>query len=102
MKNREDLGELLEDISEFDYVYFQPPSKMNYPCILYERENFNSSYADNIAYKNKEKYTVTIIGKDPDNDELIEKMLLNIKYCSFDRRYKSSENLYHDVLIIYW
>lgn len=101
MKTRFELDELLRDLTEFDNIYYQPPSHMNYPCILYQKDDYDASYADDIRYKNKTKYQITLIGKNPDNEEVCQK-LLSIMYCSFDRRYKTSENLYHDVFILYW
>lgn len=82
-------------------VYYQPPSDISFPCLIYEKSDIESIYADNIKYRNMTKYTITVIGTEPDNDHIIN-ALLSLPYTSFDRRYKTNENLYHDVIIIYW
>lgn len=85
-----------------DNVYYQPPEnlKMKYPCIRYEKEDIDTDYADDRVYSMKDQYTITIIGLDPDTD--VPRIILDtFQYCNFDRRY-ISDNLYHDVLTIYY
>lgn len=82
-------------------VYYQPPSRMSYPCLIYDRTDIESNYADNLKYKKMTKYTIMVIGTEPDNENIIDPILA-LPYTSFDRRYKTNENLYHDVIIIYW
>lgn len=83
-------------------IYYQPPAsiKLTYPCIIYKKSDINTRYADNMAYKAINRYDITIISRDPDNtiaDEIIEAF----PYARFDRRY-TAENLYHDILEIYY
>lgn len=101
-KTRETLDKEIRDVSGFANVYYQPKSQMEFPCILYQKEDHDITYAGNSIYGNRIRYTITIIGKNCDNDHLINRFLEKFHYCNFDRRYKTSDNLYHDVLILYW
>lgn len=101
MRSRAELHSLLRRVTKLNNVYYQPPSKMSYPCLRYEKASYNIDYGDDIKYKNMTRYELTVIGTNPDNDDIIN-ALLALPYCSFDRRYKTTENLYHDVLILYW
>lgn len=101
-KKRTELSPILRSILGSNNVYFQSPAphKLTYPCIVYEISSRNVNYADNTRYKDMNQYTVTLIGKDPDNDEYIDQ-LLDLPYCSFDRRFVS-DNLYHDVFNLFF
>ena len=83
-------------------VYYQPPEsvKLNYPCIVYKRSRPNITYADNNAYSFTQCYEVTLISKDPDW-VLPEEMVKQFVHCSIDR-YFVSDNLYHNVLTLYY
>lgn len=101
-KNRRiKLNNILENILGSKNVYFEPPTniKMKYPAIVYELENIYSIRADDIAYNNTRAYQVTVIGKDPDTD-ILDK-LLELKKCSYQRRF-TSDNLIHDVFRLYY
>lgn len=94
-KRRLWLEKVLEDVLGTRNVYFQPPSsiQMSYPCIVYSYEDLVSIHANNAGYIDRDRYTVTLITKDPMPEETLEK-LNNIPYTSFDRHY-ASENLHH-------
>lgn len=83
------------------HVYYQPPEnfKMEYPCILYEKDRPDVRHANDGRYINWPKYTATVIDRDPDGR--IPDKLLTLPYCSFDRRF-INDNLYHDVFTIYY
>ena len=100
-KPREALQTLFEELLGSLNVYFQPPEsvKLNYPCIVYERSNVRTGSANNHIYLKHEQYTVTYIDEDPDSE--IPDKLLELEYCSFDRHF-TSDNLNHDVLILYF
>ena len=106
MRSRKDLSPIFKAILASKYtsynVYYQPPSghKIEYPCIIYQRANYDTDYADNEIYRNHTHYTVTLISNDADNDSIIEQ-LQSIRYCSFDRRF-ISDNYYHDVFDLYY
>ena len=101
---RVELQRILEDIlgTKVGKVYFQPPEnlKLTYPCIIYELSGVESTDADNIAYLNYKRYTVTCISRNPDT-VIPDRILENVKHSSYDRRFVS-DNLYHDVLTIYF
>lgn len=100
MNSREDLQYVLENILGSDKVYYQSPSQLSYPCILYEKNSYRVDYANDIKYKNKTLYTITLIGKKVSNENIVDK-ILELPYCSFNRQYKS-DNLYHDVFDLYY
>lgn len=102
MTNRRlELHEKLKIFLGSDNVYYRPPEnlKMNYPCIRYKREKITSNHADNINYRNANRYSLIVIDKKPDNP-VIEK-LLTLPMSSYDRHYES-DNLNHDVITLYY
>lgn len=94
------LQALLEDLLGNGNVYFQPPSNvtMQYPCLVYERDQAYLEAADNLVYCWKQRYQVTYIDQDPDSD-MIEK-LTNFPLSLFSRHFATS-GLNHDVFVIY-
>ena len=106
MRDRKELSPILHAIMASKYqtfkVYWQKPnsSKITYPCIIYSMDTINTNHADNTAYRNLRLYSITLIGREPDNDDLIEQ-LLALPYCTFDRRF-INDNLYHDVFNLYF
>jgi hypothetical protein len=101
MDRRQKLQEILKNILGSDKVYFQPPSntKLEYPCIIYERSDIDVTYADNIPYGTKVRYSITLIGRSPENPIVNE--ILKIPYCSYDRFF-ISDNLNHDTFSLYY
>jgi len=95
------LQSKLEELNGNRNVYYQPPEsvKIAYPAIIYSRKNISTKHADDVKYLKKPCYEIIVIDRLPDND-VIEK-LLELPYCSFDRHYVS-DNLYHDVLTLYY
>ena len=102
MASRLKLQEELEYVLRSRNVYFQPPEsvKINYDAIVYSLSNDYVRHADNRPYLGYDRYDITVISKNPDND--IAKRIKNyFPYCSFDRRF-ITENLYHDTLTLYY
>lgn len=101
-RNRVDLSPIFRGILGNNHVYFQSPAPhlLEYPCIVYERSRRTTNFADDKIYKDLNQYTVTLIGRNPDNDDYINK-LLNLQYCQYDRRF-ITDNLYHDVFTLYY
>lgn len=101
MKNRLGLHELLCDALGTQNVYFQPPEgqKMKYPAIVYSRDDIESDHANNTPYRRSPSYQVTVIDSDPDS-EIVDRVS-NLPMCSFERHF-TSDNLNHDVFIIYY
>lgn len=85
-----------------DNVYFQPPGtlKMTYPCIRYEKDRGQHTYADNKTYIYRQAYQITCISKDPDND-ISDQIIEAFEEVNFNRHYVA-DNLHHDVLILFY
>lgn len=101
MSRRIELQSKLEELLGSRNVYYQSPGseKMSYPAIVYSKKNIDSVNADDGKYLLNTSYEIIVIDKKPDN-EVINK-ILNLPHSSYDRPYKS-DNLYHDVLTLYF
>lgn len=101
MAQRLDLQVLLEGLVAGLHVYFQPPSnvRLEYPCIVYKRDDANTQHADNRPYKSATRYQLTIIDPDPDSD--IPGLVAELPYCTFNRFY-TADNLNHDVYNLFF
>ena len=73
--------------------------EMSYTAIKYSMSDVDVRHADDTSYSKTIKYELIVIAKKQD-DPVIEK-LLELPYCSYDRHYVS-DNLHHDVLILYY
>lgn len=101
MASRTELQTFLEELIGSRNVYFQPPAsiQMSYPAIVYSRNDIENSFANNNVYNTKKSYEIIVIDKKSES-ALIEK-LTNIKHCRYNRHYVS-DNLHHDVFILYF
>lgn len=101
MVKREALHRNLVSILGSNNVYFQPPEtlKIKYPCIVYSLSSDITKHADDKKYLNKNRYTITIIDKNPDSE--FPNLLKELDYCSFDRFFVS-DNLNHFVFDLYY
>lgn len=101
MAQRLELQALLVSLLGSDYVYFQPPEtiRMEYPCIVYKRDDIDIVYANNSPYKHKKRYQLTYMDTEPDSG-MVDK-LANLPLCSYDRFYEA-DNLNHDVFNLYF
>lgn len=101
MGSRLDLQTLLEVLLGSENVYFQPPPtrEMSYPCIVYQRSDIRTDYANNDPYSLKKEYTLTVI--DPDPDSLIPEKVANLQSSSFNRHF-TADNLNHDVFTLFY
>ena len=99
---RLELHEKLIDILGSRNVYFQPPSnvQMKYPCIVYQRSTGDTQFADNVGYKFTKRYQIILIDKNPDNNEVINKLTM-LPMCTYDRHY-TADNLNHDTFNLYY
>lgn len=93
------LREALPGIKNF---YFTPPNgtQMHYPCCIYELVGDSRNYADNIPFLRANRYTVTIIDKNPDSD-YSDRLMDALPYCSFDRKF-TMDNMNHFVHTLYY
>ncbi len=101
MDRRLSLQEILVSILGSNNVYFQPPEtiRLQYPCIIYERSDIDTKYADNRAYMSTVRYSLTLITRSPESD--LVKAILELPYCSYDRYY-AADTLNHDVFTLYY
>jgi hypothetical protein len=101
MGQRLQLHNLLRGILGSDSVYFQPPNniQMQYPCIVYQRDDAETAYADNNTYRLVTRYQVTVIDRNPDS--LVPSKVAELPMCTFNR-YFAANNLNHDVYNLYF
>lgn len=101
MADRLDLQSLLEELLGSRNVYYTSPEsiKMQYPAIRYSKKKVESVHANDSKYLIRDCYELIVISKTPDHPVI--KQLLALPYCSYDRPYVA-DNLYHDVLTIYY
>jgi hypothetical protein len=84
-----------------DRVYFQPPEGLllQYPCIVYRRDNARTQYADNEPYRSTKRYIVTVIDRNPDSE--FPDKVSRLPHCSRDRFF-AAKDLNHDVFSIFF
>jgi hypothetical protein len=101
MARRLELQELLEDLLGSSNVYFQPPPnvQMAYPCVVYHLDNISSQHAGDRPYVQDDRYQLTIIHEDPDND--IREKVAALPRCLF-LRFFTANKLNHYVFILYF
>lgn len=101
MGQRLDLQELLTEILESNYVYFQPPNnaQIQYPCIVYNRELITTVWAENQPYSLANRYLVTVIDRDPDSE--IPDRVARLPKCRHDRFF-IADNLNHHVFRLFF
>lgn len=100
-QRRLQLHLLLKETSGLQFLYFQPSEniKIQYPCIVYQRESVDTTFADNKPYLRKKRYRITVIDRDPDSD--IPDKIGQLPGCLHDRFYVA-DNLNHDVFTIHF
>lgn len=101
MDRRLELDSLLRALIGNNNVYFQPPAniRMQYPCIVYERDYASTSFAGNNPYRRTKRYQVTVIDRDPDS--VIPDEIGELPLSSFTRHF-TEDNLHHDVFNLYF
>jgi hypothetical protein len=82
-------------------TYFQPPdgTRMIYPCIVFERYQATSFFANNSPYLTKKRYLVTVMDKNPNSE--IPNLVAKLPF-SFFQRFFATSGLNHDVFNIYF
>lgn len=106
-RSQSQLQSLLENIMGGDddpdlkiKAYFQPPTKMEYPCIKYERSRASRVlHADNLKYLLYKRYTLTVIDRNPDS--LIPDQVEALPHSQFDRKFEV-EGLNHFVFDLFF
>ncbi len=100
-RSRFDLHQKLLDVSGLP-CYFQPPEdqRMDYPCIVYEKDSSSIKHADNMKYSRMKRYSLKLIHRDPDY-AMPDILLDSFQYISEGTRY-IADNLYHDPFTLYF
>lgn len=101
LERRLKLHSLLCDAIGSNNVYYQPPEdiRMKYPCIVYTHDKNEVLYADNRNYVKLNRYSVTVIDKDPDSR--IRDKIEELQFCTYDRHF-TSDNLNHFNYTLYF
>lgn len=101
MDRRLELHELLVEILGSRNVYFQPPPNvvMQYPAIVYSLDDIWSRHADNSGYMHRDRYSVTLIDRNPDNGT--KHKLAHLGLCSFSRAFQA-DGLNHYAFDLYF
>lgn len=114
MERRSDLlMEELRDLLGTDEVYFQPApdfsdnsqqvvlTGIEYPCFIIRRTTAYQPRADDRTYLFRPGYEVIFINRDEPDHEMIKTMINHFQRCRYERHYVS-DNLHHDVFMIYY
>ena len=72
---------------------------MQYPAIVYSRDDIENEHANNGVYMQSTAYTIIVIDADPDS-EVVSKVS-KLPQCTFDRHY-AADNLNHDSFTLYF
>lgn len=101
MAQRSELQDLLELTLGSRNVYFQAPAPvdMGYPAIVYELDNVDTAYADDLPYRREKRYQVTVIDRNPDSE--IPDKIGALPMCSFNRFY-TADGLNHHVFQLFF
>lgn len=91
----EELCGVLGDINR---VYFQPPASMymEYPCIRYRKTGRQMVKANNGIYRMLDRYEITIITDDPDDDSIGLSMIEHFGARLGDGPKYIADDLYHE------
>ena len=81
-------------------IEFEPPEskKLTYPALLYYRMRTNTVKADNRKYMVYDRYQITYIHKERD-DENVDK-ILELPYCEHDNEFTKND-MHHDIFTIF-
>lgn len=101
MGTRLQFQQLLSEIPEVTKAYFQEPegARMQYPCIVYHRDDTYKVFANNNPYIIVYRYLVTAMDKRPDSP--IFRALELLPKSTFVRAYAKGD-LNHQVFEIYF
>lgn len=99
MGQRLDLHAILQGITANVYFLADTNTQLQYPCIVYKRDDVQIQHADNRPYFAKKRYQVTVIDRNPDS-ELPDKVAA-LPTAAFSRNFQSGY-LSHDVYTLYF
>lgn len=101
MAQRVELQTLLEALLGTREVYFQEPASvdMNYPAIVYELDDVDTTYADDHPYRRVNRYSVTVMDRNPDS--VLPAKVGALPLCAFNRFFKA-DGLNHFVFHLFF
>lgn len=96
------IQEMLKKHLGIKNLYFDPPRsiQMKFPCVVYDMENPVIQYADDRPYQFSYRWNITIIDRDGTKGEYYLRKMLELPYCSFDRKFVT-DNLYHFIFTLH-
>lgn len=99
---RQELHQILIELLGSDHVYYQPPAsrRLDYPCVIYKRQDGDTRFADNKAYTYNTRYQILYIDQNPDSDFHI-RLIQRLPKCVYDRHY-TADNLNHEAFNLYY
>jgi len=99
-RSQSDLQAILAGLDGVNAAYIQPPTKLDYPCIMIERGLPSSvSFADNIKYLLKKGYTITVMDRNPES--LIPDLVEELPHCQVNQAFKT-EGINHTVFQLFF
>jgi hypothetical protein len=100
-QSQAELQTLLREIEGVTEAYFQKPGNLTLtpPYIVYEIDDEYVARADDTAFAFWNRYTVTIVDRDPDSP--IRATVRDLPHASMDRKFISG-GLYHFVYNLYF
>lgn len=115
MERRSDLLiQELRDLLGTDEVYFQPSydagigegtpyiiTGIEYPCFIINRTSAYQPKANDKTYLFRPAYEITYINRDEPDPEMLYKVGQHFSNCNYQRHFVS-DNLHHDVWLIYY
>ena len=115
MERRSDLLiQELKDLLGTDEVYFQPSydaglgesspyifTGIDYPCFIMERTTAYQPKANDKNYIFRPGYQVSYINRDEPDPEMLQKIMNHFKLCVY-QRHMVTDNLHHDIFMIYY
>lgn len=100
-RSQAQLQSVLEGLAGVVAAYFQKPlnTQLIDPYIVYELDDEYVSSADNKVYAFWNRYTVTIVDREPDSP--IPGLVRDLPHASFSRKFVSG-GLHHTVYTLYF
>lgn len=100
-RSQAELQTVLEELEGVTEAYFQKPlnTQLIAPYIVYEIDDDWVSRADNMVYAFWNRYTVTVVAREPDSP--IPGLVRDMPYARFNRKFIAG-GLHHTVYTLYF
>lgn len=87
-------------VTGLNNVYIDPPSRLEYPCVLISKSSGFTNFADNKAYLHSRSYELQLIDPDPDSI-YYDKLVFGLPGVRVNRPF-TADNLHHYNFILYY